>query len=302
MLMADITPIKWQDSIWFADVDDTLINTAQASFPASEAFANVLIPHCGDDKAGAVQTYFNQMMELMLAGYRVQRYEEWQQVTGGKAAFDKLNTAIAVRQTLVQSAYGHVKKWSRELFIKLAAEKAEVNLSPELLHEAADAYWLAISQSSQVYPDALKLVIEIYRHKRPLYLVTSSDARLKMREDGQFTYDPAYSEGLKRQRMELLREKELLFNAVSIGDPEDKPHLDFFKKAVHIAELDLGTHIDPRNAIMVGDSFVGDLLVPKNQLNFGLVALREQGRKELKIDDERQITTGNLLEVTKFLA
>lgn len=49
---------------------------------------------------------------------------------------------------------------------------------------------------------------------------------------------------------------------------------------------------------MLGDSFGGDLQTPKEKLHFGLVVLRENGRTDTQIDDAKQITLGNLLQVT----
>jgi len=122
-----------------------------------------------------------------------------------------------------------------------------------------------------------------------------------MDEEGQFDYDPQYSEALKRQRIELLREKGITFNALSIGDPEDKPHMDFFQKGLKIAEEDSGCPIDTRYAIIVGDSFGGDLQTPKEQMGFGLVVLFQKDKTKTEIIDEYQIITGNLSEVANFL-
>ncbi len=142
---------------------------------------------------------------------------------------------------------------------------------------------------------------EIKTHGRPIYLITSSDARLKMDEIGQFDYDPPYSENLKKQRIELLRKKGIPYNALSIGDPEDKPHLDFFEKGIKIAEQHLGANIDFGNAIMVGDSYAGDLQVPREKLGFGLTVLFNKSTSTTEINASRQISTGNLSKVSDFL-
>lgn len=42
----NITPaISWKDSIWFSDVDDTLIDTMGASIPGSEGIRDVFERH-----------------------------------------------------------------------------------------------------------------------------------------------------------------------------------------------------------------------------------------------------------------
>ena len=106
---------------------------------------------------------------------------------------------------------------------------------------------------------------------------------------------------LKKNRIELLREKGIIFNALSIGDPEDKPNLNFFQKGLKIAEQELGCPINTEHAIMIGDSFEGDLQVPKERMGFGLVVLFQKDKIKLKIIDDHQIITGNLMEVTRLL-
>jgi FMN phosphatase YigB (HAD superfamily) len=134
-----------------------------------------------------------------------------------------------------------------------------------------------------------------------LFMVTSSDARLKMQPDGQFIYDPEFSEALKRKRIELLKGKGLKFDAISIGDPEDKPHPDFFNKALRVAEAEIGAPVDTRNAIMLGDSYGGDLQTPKEILGFGMVVLRENGKPSVQINDASQVSLGALTEAERFL-
>lgn len=280
----------------------TLIDTAGTSVAASDGIRIVFAGHYGLEKAKKVQSNFNNLFALMMAGYRVRDAADWRQVDGGEDAFKALLNYIESCQQQPIGDYGHFKKWSREVFIKRAAELTGLKVSPELVHQAADAYWLTLTEETRVFSDALRLSDLIASHNRPLFLVTSSDARLQMQKDGQFIYNPTYSEALKRQRMELLRQKGLRFNAVSIGDPEDKPHLDFFVKALKVAESDLGSTIDPIQAIMLGDSFGGDLQTPKEQLGFGLVALREKDRTEIQINDTRQVTLGNLDDLPRFVS
>ncbi len=293
--------IPWAKSIWFFDIDDTLIDTAGLTRKASLGIFNAFQSRYNSEKAHATQDNFNNIFDLMLAGYRVKTNADWQQVSGGKEAFEKLVSNVEGCQGRVKSRYGGAKKWSREVFIKLAAEQAGIVVSPELVREAADAYWITLTEQTTVFPSALNLIGEIRERKRPIYLITSSDARLRLGKDGQFDYEPVYSEGLKRERIELLRDKGIDFNGLSIGDPEDKPHLDFFQKCVGIAESDISSAIDLENAIMLGDSFAGDLQTPKEKMGFGLVVLFQKGRKSTEVTGPHQITTGNLLDVANYL-
>lgn len=295
-----ITQIPWSKSVWFFDIDDTLIDTAGTTVSASEGIKTVFAAKYTPELAQQVQDNFNEIFQLMMAGYRVKNEDDWKQIPGGKDAFNKLLQDVEHSQIRVKQAFGQIKKWSREVFVKLAAEQAGLQVTPELVHQAADGYWLTLTKQIVVYPHALTLFQEIKKHGRPIYLITSSDGRLKMDDEGQFDYDPAYSEALKRQRIELLQEKGLAFNALSIGDPEDKPNLDFFEKGIRSAEQDLGYPIDPRCAVMIGDSFGGDLQTPKEKMGFGLVVLFQKGKSDTQIVDPHQINTGNLMSVIDY--
>lgn len=299
--MKEITKISWLKSIWFFDIDDTLIDTAGTTLSAAEGINRVFAIKYTAKQARIVQDNFNNIFQLMLTGYRIKEEDGEQLLQGGREAFEKILQDIESSQIRVKQKYGAIKKWSREVFIKLAAEKAGLRVTPALVHEAANAYWKILTQQTTVFPHALELIQEIKRHNRPIYLITSSDGRLKMDEDGQFNYDPQYSEKLKRERIDLLREKGIMFNALSIGDPEDKPHLDFFQKGIRIAEQNLGSSINTSYAIMVGDSFGGDLQTPKEKMGFGLVVLFQKDKLATSIIDEHQISTGKLSEIVNFL-
>jgi len=294
--------IKWEDSIWFFDIDDTLSDTSTVSSDATEGIRRVFKNKFGDKMAEAVKNQVNSYYNLMLSGYRVKNEDGWKNIEGGKSAFNKFVETVESFQPSVVKEYGTMKKWSREIFVKMAADKLGLEVMPELIHEAVDAYWVELSRITSAYTDAVNLINEIKAHNRPVYLLTSSDARLKMQPDGKFIYDPAYSEALKRERIEMLREKGIDFNVLSIGDPEDKPHKDFFEKAIKKASEDYGTPINLSNSIMVGDSFSGDLQTPKEQMGFGLVVLVDRTKSHLEVIDDHQINTDNLMQVTNFLS
>lgn len=297
----EIVKIPWSQSVWFFDIDDTLIDTAKNSVGASEGVREVFEARFGSEIGRNIQARFNETYNLMYQGYTVKNDSEWDRVPGGREAFERLNERVAECQKAVVEKYGMHKKWSREIMIKLASDDLGIHVTPELVHEAADGYWMTLARLSDPFPQALDLVRNIKAHRRPLYLITSSDARLKMGEDGQFEYTPEYSEALKRERIVILRDKEIDYNALSIGDPEDKPHLDFFGKGIRKAEEDLGHPLDLGNTIMIGDSFAGDLKTPKEQMGFGLVVLFQKDRGELVVDDAHQVTTGDLGKVSKLL-
>ncbi len=299
--MNTVHMISWSQSVWFADVDDTLINTADMTAQASVGIQEVFEAKYGKPTALIVKNNFNDIFQLMLTGIRNKDDAAWSKSNYTKDQFQDLWKAAEDCQKEIKKEYGAIKKFSREVFIKIAAEKAGLSVSPEMLYEAADAYWITLSEIVEVYPGAVALIKTIKKHKRPFYLLTSSDARLKLKENGQFEYDPSYSENFKRERMALLRKKGIEYNLVSIGDPEDKPHADFFQKGIKMAEKELGHSIDLTNAIMIGDAFLADLQTPKEQLHFGLVILYEQTSIGTKIVDKHQINTDNLSSVRQYL-
>lgn len=292
MAINQLHKISWPDSIWFSDIDDTLITTAESTLPASEGIKEVFEAKYDETVWEKIQDEFMEIFNTMLHVHRGNEITD---------KYTSLLKEIENYQKDLPAKYGNPKKWSREIFIAIAANKVGLSVSGELISEAADAYWLRLTQLASIVPGAIELINEIKRHNRPLYLVTGSDVRLQKQPNGQFNYDPLYSESFKRERIALLRQRGINFNLVSIGDPEDKPHKDFFDKAIHMAEKDLGERINLSNAIMIGDSFAADLQTPKEQLGFGLVILFQDGMENTEIVDKHQCNTGNLANVITLL-
>jgi hypothetical protein len=107
---------------------------------------------------------------------------------------------------------------------------------------------------------------------------------------------------LKRERIELLREKGLHFRLVSIGDPEDKPSVEFFEKGLKMAEDDLGTSIDRSQCIMFGDSYGGDLQTPLEKLGFGMVVHFHKTFSTTVMEGERYLSTNDLTSVLGYIS
>lgn len=293
----------WSKSIWFFDVDDTLVNTAspEAMAAAAVGIAKVFKANYGTKIAESVQGEFIRLFNLAVAGYRVVDPQEWKNIPGGESAIEELHRRIDALQPGTIKKYGKAKKWSREIFIKIASQNVGVDTSAEVILEAADAYWMTLAEECKVFPDALRLFREIEGHNRPIFLITGSDARLRLDKKGEFVYEPEVSEALKRERIEILRNKGINFKSVSIGDPIDKPHKEFYLKGVKNAQDELGDSFSFENSIMVGDSYKGDLQVPKDELGFGMVVLYQPGDGETVINDDKQITVPTLSDITTFL-
>jgi len=291
-----IKKIAWNESIWFSDVDDTLISTAALTFEGSVGIREVFAKRFGHEIAAKIQNNFNYIFNAMMAGHQLHAEED----SDRQKAYEAILAKIETYQSEIKAQFGGIRKWSREVFIKIACDQEDLSVDPETIYEAADYYWLRLSEKTELLPGVLELIAEIKKHNRPLFLVTGSDARLKLKENGKFVYNPEYSESFKRQRIQLLREKGLEFNTVSIGDPEDKPHLDFFQKGVRAAEAHVEHSIDLSKAIMIGDSYAADMQVPKEKMGFGLVVLYKPGT-ETTVVDEHYLSAGNISEITKFL-
>ena len=289
--------ISWKDSIFFFDIDDTLISTLATTFIASAGIEQVF-SKAFDMKTGKnVRNNFDKIFRTLAVGhFQNKKLSKEEQIF-----HEEVLRIITESQQQVVKQYGHAKKWSREVFIWYAAQLSGLTVAPELVKIAADAYWMMLSEKIALLPGVKQLFTEIHAHARPIYLMSGSDARLTMKTIGQFVYDPIYSEAMKRERIELLRKKGIQFYGVSIGDPEDKPHKDFFQKGIMLARKELGYHLDLSNAIMAGDSYTADLEVPKNMFGFGLVVLLKKDNPQIEYIDKHYIKTGVITDILKFL-
>jgi FMN phosphatase YigB (HAD superfamily) len=286
--------INWSDAVFFFDVDDTLIETAKNSIIASQGIFNTLKKELGKEKAKSVTERFRYIFNTLAN-------QHWANQDQDHSEYDSIIDEINKFQKPVVEKYGNIRKWSREVFLKIASDDLSIHLNPELIYESINNYWEMVSDNSTPIEGVLNLFKKIKSHNRPIYFVTGSDARLKMNSQELFDYDPKYSEQFKAKRINALKNKGLFFNALSIGDPEDKPHLDFFEKAVTIAEKDLGHKLDYKNSIMFGDSYVADLQIPREKMNFGLVVLFKKGQEKPIEEAESYISLGNIYSVTDYL-
>jgi len=281
---------------WFFDIDDTLIDTAGVNDVAAEGMKAVV---ANTYSAEICQRFVNEFMaifDLMLLGYRIKNKQDWVGKESEKDAFQTLIQLIETRQSPVQEKWGSVKKWSREVFIAIAAERSGIVATPTFIREAANAYWVTLTERTIIFPGAKRLLTVLKEKGLGIYLLTSSDGRLVMRNDGLFEYDPSLSERLKRERIELLRQRGIPYDVLSIGDPEDKPHSAFFEKGLQAVQNFTGQQVDPALSIMVGDSFAGDLQTPLEKLGFAYVILFEKNREKTE-EQSAVIKTGDLGDI-----
>lgn len=292
----EVKRIDWSKAVFFVDVDGTLVNVDDARMEGSESIEKVINKHF-PGKGREIRDGFNRIFELNLMGYLMKDEEGWQAFPQTKRDYDSLNERI----DSMQSSLGIVKRYSRECYIAIASQDADIDLTPQILDETSDAYWKHFAKVSKPFEDAIEFTRAISEHGRPVYLTTSSDQRLRMRDDGQFEYDPEYSEETKRQlRIKPLRKMGFQFEKAIIGDPIDKPKVEFFLKAISVAESDMGS-IELRNVISIGDSWDSDVRTPKEKLGFGLAVHNDRSTKESEVVDHNTIRTQDLKYVLNYL-
>lgn len=281
---------------WFFDIDDTLIDTAGVNDMAAEGMKAVVTETYSAEICQRFVSEFMAIFDLMLLGYRIKNEQDWVGKESEKEAFQTLIQLIETRQSPVQEKWGSVKKWSREVFIAIAAERSGIAATPAFIREAANAYWVTLTERTIIFPGAKRLLTVLKEKGLGIYLLTSSDGRLVMRDDGLFEYDPSLSESLKRQRIELLRQRGILYDVLSIGDPEDKPHITFFEKGLAAVQSFAGRPVNPAESVMIGDSFAGDLQTPLEKLGFAYVILFEKNREKTE-EQNAVIKTGDLADI-----
>ena len=195
--------------------------------------------------------------------------------------------------------WGFIKKWSRETFLKIAADEIKVNIPPETIHNAATIYWDAITDKTDPFKEAKEIINYITNLGHPVYLLTSSDGRL-MIKNGFFRYDSKISGSFKRNRMKTLAAKGLKFRDIIVGDPEDKPLPGFYERTLKTIEKDIGKKINFSSVVMVGNSFEDDLETPVNIMGIGTGVLLVK-EKNSKKENNNIYKVGNLLDIIQLL-
>ncbi|MBD3362805.1 hypothetical protein GF362_03740 [Candidatus Dojkabacteria bacterium] len=289
-------------SIWFFDIDDTLIDTAGVNEIASEGIVEALEEKYGNEKSERIKVQFNKIFNTILAGYRLNKDSA---NANNQELLDESNSLlekVANSQKLVIKEWGKYKKWSREVFIKLAMDKVGVEPRKAYVEGAAESYWKELTAKVSFFSGAIDLNTRLVKNNRPIFLITSSDARLQMRDDGQFLYKPEYSKKMKTKRIEQLRRRGLEYQGLSIGDPEDKPTIEFFKKAISLAENCLSKNLDLKNSVIVGDSYEGDLETPFTKMGFGMAILVRKNQTKLIKESDNLYSVGNLMDILKIFS
>ncbi|MBI2031255.1 MAG: hypothetical protein HYT08_01435 [Candidatus Levybacteria bacterium] len=288
--------VNLKNKIFLFDVNHTLINTATGHLYAMKSMEQELIDNgIEKHKANSIIKHVHYITSLMIAGFLITNEKDWDGVPGGKKAYKEILSKISLHQKLINDKWGFIKKWSREVFLKIAADSVGVEIDNRIIKSVVDAHWHAITKKAKTFISAKILFKELKKHNIPIYLLTSSDGRLLF-ENGVFSYDPIYSEEFKKRRMEELRKEGLYFNDIIVGDPHDKPSRDYFKKGISTINKVLGRYVGSEDLVVVGNSFEDDLVVPISELGFGMGILVDETIKGahiegkiIRIDDLREI-------------
>lgn len=272
--------------VYFLDIDDCLIETSRlGSYELNSLESSLVsqnIPHAAKITAEFTKSF-----------HRLYDFHQGKQLSVNEV--ELLNQYMAKLKNLEKNIiqkYGQVKKWSREVFIYLAAKKYDVSLTAKQILISSTALWQAITQNTPFYPDALLFLktcksenLPARRRGGKIYLISSSDCRLKFNSaKKQFIYDPEYSRKLKLKRLEKFLQLGIKKENIFIGDPFDKPHLWIFQEALKKARTD-----NPKRffSIMVGDSLTNDLL-PAKSAGIEKIILINRHKNGLKTDTSEE--------------
>lgn len=271
-----------KNHVWFFDLDDTLVSTMDVHKKACSGVGDTLKNYFEESISKEAESLFCHYFTLMFEAYHIRSNDEWKNISASKEEYEDLMSKVKYEQKNVIKEFGYIKKWSREVLIRIALEsvlnKYHISIdiirsNPNIIYKSANAYWDITVKEMHIFKDALELLKFLHINNKPIFITTSSDGRLLINENGEFYYDPTHSEKLKRARIEKMRNKGLIYNEIIIGDPEDKPSIEYFEKGIIIAQQVLQNKISSENCIMVGDSYEGDLKIPREKLNFKLVVL-----------------------------
>lgn len=289
-----------RDKIFLFDVNHTLINTAHYHSQALSKLQKYLAKHIEKDTAAYITKRFDEIFLLMVAGFLLHTDQEWETIPGGRKSYEDLVALIKQHQVKVKEEWGFIKKWSRETFLKIAADEIKVHVPPEVIYNAATAYWDAITNLTEPFEEAKEIVNYLTGLGYPVYLLTSSDGRLHVKS-GYFRYNDKISGNYKRKRIETLRNKGLNFKGIIVGDPEDKPLPGYYKRALVDVEKDLGKKIDPSELVMTGNSFDDDIEIPILLLKFGHGFLFDKKSEPKKEIGKNIYRINNLLQIKDIL-
>jgi len=220
--------------IFFLDIDDCLIETSRLGKEELRVLRSALerlnIPH-PEKITAEFEKSFHRLYDL---------HQEKQLSAPQQEELEKYLSRVYELQAEIITKWGQVKKWSRECFIFIAAEKSGVKLNSQQTATCAENLWKSIGGHTPFYRDAKRFLHKLITRKIPFYLISSSE----------------YSRNLKLKRLKKLTGLDIPEENIFLGDPYDKPDPWVFRQALAKAKKD-----NPGifYSVMIGDS-------PKNDL------------------------------------
>ncbi len=191
--------------------------------------------------------------------------------------------------------FGEIKKWSREVYLYMAAQKHGIKLSNSDLIFLSNSLWKKITQNAKYYSDTIPFIGSLLSKQIHFYLISASDCRLTLDDKtGLFHYDPKYSQNLKLQRLSKLTDLGIPKENIFIADPYDKPNPWVFRQALNQAKKDVKGKF---TSVMIGDSLKNDLLPAKVAGMDKFFWLKRNSAKVLTADNEETTVINSLLKI-----
>ncbi|MBI5837448.1 MAG: HAD family hydrolase [Candidatus Eisenbacteria bacterium] len=229
--------------LWL-DVDDTILDFTSAHPAGLRAVEHWARRHVGENRASKFTSTFDRGFQISFLGW----------LRPPTAAGQAFQAEAERRLAQVASEGPRPSRWSREIWLEMAADEAGARLPREALAEAAGEYWTALGGAQRLYEDVPPTLHELHAGGYRVALVTSSDSRLQPAETG-WRYDPRASRDAKRRRLEgLLAPVRPWVERLVIGDPYEKTGPEFYEMVLREVPLESGGFV-----IAVGDSPEGDI-------------------------------------------
>lgn len=283
------------EAVWVADIDDTLTDTARMHNSAAGAVRDALARIIDPVLANAVANRFVQLFQTLLSAH---------QATDGRSDGDGYSAVLERVMSLqreMRLKWGTTKRFSRECLLKMAGDDRGVALTAGQISKCVDEYWAHMRANVILFEDAVRLCVAISQAGRPLFLMTSSDGRLSLGDNGQFEYDPSYSRDFKLARVAELEARRIRFRGAFVGDPADKPTPAFFDHVYDGIERTLGHRVSPRTIIVLGDSYHSDIEYPETHWSIALGVLYRPDQDAARAEGDRVVSVGTFDEITRAL-
>jgi FMN phosphatase YigB (HAD superfamily) len=238
----------------FFDVDDVMLDMDRIAGVGVDAVRAPLEEALGAERAARVQATFHQTYRTLI-----------RQLRSGAGTLDpefaELRDRIRAWERGVTEAGFELKMFSRHVLMAIALDHHGIRPTARLIQGTADAYWSALAEATDVFPDARVAIDRLREDGTPFQLATNSDGFLDFDEARQtFTYDPPDAVRRKLERLDALRGIGIADAQISVGDPIGKPSPPFYRGVLEEFERFHGHAPDLSLGLAAGDSLTSDVL------------------------------------------